>query len=761
MSKPFYDTFLSHSSNDKPAVETLARRLKSDNIEAWLDKWHLIPGKPWQEEIEAALAACETCCVCIGPGGIGPWQNEEMRAAIGRRVAARNGFRVIPVLLPGSARPERSKLPIFLTRTSWVEFTKSIDEEQALHRLKSAIRGVAPGPGPGQAVFEGACPYRGLEVFDVEHAPFFYGRNALTEWLLDQLKARPGRPENRFLAIIGASGSGKSSLARAGVLAELKSGKLPGSGDWPQLIIKPGSDPLESLAIKLAQSAADSTKIRAQLSVDPAHLHREIRFAFQDAPEGCRRVLLVDQVEEVFTLCRDAALRRAFIDNLLYAASEPVGQTIVLLTLRADFYGKCAEHEGLSAALADHQLLVAAMSESELREAIEPPAFQAGCELEPGLTDLLVQDVRDRAGALPLLQYTLKRLWERRKGNRLTIDAYYDIGGLSGALKQRADEIYNAFDESQREACQRIFLRLTEPGEGTEDTRRRARRSELGTDVNTGLVLEALTTSRLITTGYGKPVGDSMVEISHEALIRGWPRLRSWVEANRESLRIQHRLSEATHEWRKNERDSDYLYRGGRLSQTEEWAQDRRNALSADERAFVDASVALRDTEAQEREQQRKQELEKVRELAAEKSRSARRLQTVVGVVLLAFVVTAAIAVYAYVQKVEADAQTERAEAETIKAREAQAETEKQALLARRSAYNVQLARVQDLWRHHPTQAHNLLFDTRQCPIEFRDFTWGFFFRLVSKEKAALQDFTHDPLSVAFSPDGRILASGS
>ena len=178
MSQHLYDTFLSHNSKDKPMVEALARLLKKNKIEAWLDKWHLIPGNPWQEEIEGALADCSTCCVCIGQGDIGPWQNEEMRAAINRRVEEHSGFRVIPILLPNCTRPERSKLPTFLTQTTWVEFPKSIEDEQALHRLISGIRGIEPGEGLGQAVFEGVCPYRGLEVFDVKHAPFFYGRNA-------------------------------------------------------------------------------------------------------------------------------------------------------------------------------------------------------------------------------------------------------------------------------------------------------------------------------------------------------------------------------------------------------------------------------------------------------------------------------------------------------------------------------------------------------------------------------------------------------
>src|SRR6266850_315535 len=181
-----YHVFLSHNSQDKPAVEELARRLQKEGVEPWLDKWHLIPGDPWQEDLEQALAACACCAVFVGPSGISPWQNEEMRVAINRRVRSSQGrFRVIPVLLPGSQRDEKAPLPAFLEAATWVVFRQSLDEEEAFHRLLCGIRGIEPGPGPGQAIYQGQCPYRGLQFFDVEHAPFFHGREALTDWLLD------------------------------------------------------------------------------------------------------------------------------------------------------------------------------------------------------------------------------------------------------------------------------------------------------------------------------------------------------------------------------------------------------------------------------------------------------------------------------------------------------------------------------------------------------------------------------------------------
>ena len=197
----------------------------------------------------------------IGPGGPGSWHHEEMRHAIDRRVGdCERAFRVIPVLLPGVERPERSKLPSFLVATTWVEFRETLDDPEAFRQLVCGIRGVEPGPGPGGAAFEGRCPYRGLELFDVEHAPLFFGREAMTEWLLDELKRKPSGVENRFLAIVGASGSGKSSLARAGLLAALKDGKLSDSASWPRAICRPGAEPFFSLAKALTALARVSQR---------------------------------------------------------------------------------------------------------------------------------------------------------------------------------------------------------------------------------------------------------------------------------------------------------------------------------------------------------------------------------------------------------------------------------------------------------------------------------------------------------------------
>jgi len=634
-----FDVFLSHATPDKPLVEELAGRLESKGLRPWLDTWNLIPGTAWMPEIETALAECAACAVIIGAGGFGPWQNEEMRAAITRRVnESRPGadgegrpLHVIPVLLPGVERPERSKLPGFLTATTWVEFRDSLDDPEAFRRLVCGIRGVEPGARPGGAAFEGQCPYRGLELFDVDHAPLFFGREALTEWLLNALKRKPPGVENRFLAIVGASGGGKSSLARAGLMAALKDGKLDGSGSWPRAICRPGAEPFFSLARALTTIAPESVSAmvfdRLQGRKDGERsLHVAAGLVLGEPPRAERLVVLVDQFEEVFTLCNDEAERRDFIANLLHAATVAGGRSIVVLTMRADFYPRCASYDDLAVALSDHQVLVGPMTEDELRRAIDRPARLAGLEPEPGLVELLVDDIRGRAGALPLLQFALQEVWQRREDYRLTIRTYREIGQIEGALQRKADAVYGTFTDEQKELCRRVFLRLVQPGEGSEDTRRRASLRELlpNNPEQAGAVQAIISRladpeSRLLTTERQQTAsGEATLEVAHEALIRGWPQLRKWIETDRAGHRTQLRLAEAAKEWADAgvETKEGTLYTGARLAVTSEWAASHRDELGVVEAAFLSAS--------QEHERQKKaDEAEKNRRLAeAERQRA-------------------------------------------------------------------------------------------------------------------------------------------
>jgi hypothetical protein len=288
----------------------------------------------------------------------------------------------------------------------------------------------------------------------------------------------------RFLAILGASGSGKSSLARAGLLPALRAGRLERSERWPIALARPGSEPLTALAAALngldgAATLGTYDRVAKQADGERS-LHVAARLILGEPPRASRLVVLVDQFEEVFTLCEQAAERRALIDNLLHAAKVPDGPAVVLLTMRADFLPKCASYSALAAAVSGRQYLVEPMRRDDLRRAIERPARLVGLEPDPNLADLLLDDAAKNPSNLPLLQFVLKELWARRKGHRLTIDAYRDLGGMEKAVANRADDVLIDLEKrGLRDFTKRIFLSLVKLGEGTEDTRRRARVADL------------------------------------------------------------------------------------------------------------------------------------------------------------------------------------------------------------------------------------------------------------------------------------------
>lgn len=590
--------FLSYSRGEAAIVEAMARRLRDNGIEPWLDKWNLVPGEPWQPALEEALGKCAACLVFVGRSGMGPWQHEEMRVAIDRRVTRRD-LRVIPVLLPGAERGRRSTIPSFLANVTWVEFHHQLDDPDAFHRLLSGIQGKPPGMLATNRAVD-VCPYKGLQAFDIDDSSVFFGREALTDWLVSDLRnsLRPGA--NRFLAVVGASGCGKSSLARAGLMAALRRGAIDGSSAWPQIILRPGPDPLESLAVAGAQGlglGADRGGVRAfieDLRTNENSLHLQAALALRATP-GRRLVVFVDQFEELFTLCTDDARRTAFIRTLLHAARVSHGPTLVALTLRADFVGRCASDPGLAAALSDGQELIGPLAEDEIRAAIERPALGAGVDFEAGLIEALMKDFEAQPGGLPLLQHALFELWRRRHGSRLTHDAYEQTGRVRGALDSRANEIYDSFLPAQKEIARRLFLRLTQPGEGTEDTRRRATFTEVVRSASEAddveQVVHALVQARLLVTE-----GDAerrTLDVAHEALIRGWKLLRSWIEEDRDSLRAHRRLTAAAEEWQLLGKDESALFRGLRLDQALEWRRGNDTLLNLLERSFLEASEAL------------------------------------------------------------------------------------------------------------------------------------------------------------------------
>jgi WD40 repeat protein len=305
----YFRRLLTARSNgaDKPAVRDLAAKLEERGLACWLDEWNLIPGNPWQPAIEEALGQCDTCLVFFGPHGLGPWHNEEMRLALQRRVNSRERkLRVLPVILPGGQRAKESDLPGFLQGTTWVEFRNSLDEEDAFYRVVCGIKGIPPGRRQGAPILEGECPYLGLKTFQPEDAPLFFGRTAKGQELIERLRNNFGTPnEERFLALIGASGSGKSSLALAGLIPSIQRGGLPASAKWPLVRCRPGTRPWESLQIALSTNQQIALHMAAlpTLIIRPEdeqrRLHLTAQLALHDQPEQHRLFILIDQFEEI------------------------------------------------------------------------------------------------------------------------------------------------------------------------------------------------------------------------------------------------------------------------------------------------------------------------------------------------------------------------------------------------------------------------------------------------------------------------------
>ena len=597
--EPRFDVFLSHNSAEKPAVLEIARRLTAAGLRPYLDAWHLVPGQRWQEALEDALDSSAACAVFFGPAGLGTWENEEMRAALDRR-ADNDDFRVIPVLLPGATLPQRGRLPRFLARHTWVDFRSGLDDEAAIARLIAGIRGTAPADDAAGATLDRdlVCPFRGLEVFDEAHAAYFFGREALTQYLVEELR------HDRFVGVIGASGSGKSSVVRAGLVPRVRAGALPGSAEWPIVVLRPGARPTEALAARLApliggadDRLAKRDQVQAMLRDGERGLHAFVELALAGSGVDGRVLIVVDQFEELFTLCDDDAERTAFVSALLYASAIAGGQTCVVITMRADFFGRCATIPGLAARLAERDVLVPPMEPEELRRAMLAPAELVGLQFEKGLVDTILTDLSDQPGALPLLQHTLFELFEGRRDRWLTIERYRAIGGVRGAIASRAETVYGQLTAEQQGTARRILMRLTLPGEGTEDTRRRATVAELlpaaGQAADVETVVNRLADARLLITGR-EDAGPESVDVAHEALIRGWPRFRSWVEQNPMGRRIQRRLADAADAWNAANADPSYLFSGARLTQLEAWATEYPDELNDRERRFLEASRSAR-----------------------------------------------------------------------------------------------------------------------------------------------------------------------
>ncbi len=549
------------------------------------------------------------------------------------------------------------------------------------------------------------CPYVGLAAFHEGREKYFFGRERLVEALLAKVAAA------RLVTVVGPSGSGKSSLVLAGLLPLLKGGAIagdaqtPGSASWiylPRMV--PGSDPLAHLA------QAIQPVIQPHAPDTPLDVTLAAKFVF--AAEGLRResdylinllnattnqpvVLVVDQFEEIFTLCTDEKARLAFLDNLLALVQAPGRRHTVILTMRTDFESFVARVPTFLPHFEAALLRVTPLNAAELRAVIEKPAAIAGLKFETGVVDALVQDVLGEPAALPLLQFTLLKLWKNRERNRITWESYKRLGGGRLALARSADQLYENLIHEEQVTARRILLRLVRPSEGLEVTSNRVRQPVF---YQTGeardrveRVLGKLVEADLLRLTIGDRPEDTQVEVAHEALVRNWPRLVGWLEDERSRIRERLRVTEAAEQWLKLGRDPGALLRGAPLEEALRYPD--LNELEMD---YIQTSQAVIAAAEQEKEAARQRELDQALALAAEQERlahserqwatfqqsTAAKLQrrlVLLGIISALAIFLAAAVFWFYSQAVNRQAE---AEAQASIAATAQAEAESQAIAA-------------------------------------------------------------------------------
>ena len=521
------------------------------------------------------------------------------------------------------------------------------------------------------------CPFKGLAPFETADAEYFFGRERLVAELVARLVG------NTLLGVVGPSGSGKSSVVRAGLLPALADGVLPGSEEWTQVLIRPGEHPLDELGAAVA-------------NIDP---DRKV-------------VLAVDQFEETFTACRDEDERSGFVAELVRVAQDPHKRAKVMLAIRADYYGNCAVYPELAVLLGENQVLVGPMRRDELRRAVDGPALRAGLRVEPELTVALVADVEDAPGALPLLSTALLELWQRRDGRRLRLASYKETGGVRGAVGRLAEEGFGRLDERQQTIARTVLLRLAEVEAGGGVERRRLRLEDLddGRD-DVAAVIDRLADARLLTVSAGT------VEFAHEALLREWPRLRDWIEDNREDLKIHRNLSAAAQEWRRLGRDEGALYRGSRLAEAREWAEHSDLRPTDLERDFLDASLGR---ERRDRVARR------------------RRLAIVFSALVVGLVAITAVALVALDQRSDAERQRDLALSRELALQSAD-----------QLAVDPELALRLALWAVDTAQTDQAAAALREATLAFRQL-------------GVVKADSLDARTAAYSPDGkRILTGGT
>lgn len=673
------------------------------------------------------------------------------------RITARE-LEILQLIADGKSNSDIAQdLVIELTTVKW--HVKQLYEKMQVHKRQHAIQlarelNLVSFPGNHAAVnptradkvvpqastpssaekFVPDNPYKGLRPFQIADSTNFFGREKLVRYLLEKMAEVGSTPSgvqpdfSRFLAIIGSSGSGKSSLVRAGLIPALWRGELPGSADWFVADMVPGSHPLAEMVSALARIAPNFSTAYSDLIAQSDDGLLQVTTTL--LPNDERELLLfVDQFEEVFTLTEDERERTHFLNSLLRVVIHPSSRVRLIITLRADFFDRPLEYREFGLMLRSRLVTLLPMSPEELEQAIVQPARQIGVEFESGLVAEIIAAVNSQPGALPLLEYALTELFKVQTHGLLTHQAYVELGGVIGALSKHADALYAELSPAQQHAAQQLFLRLVTLGEGVEDTRRRVLYSELlaiapESDTVDELI-DLYTTQRLLSIDRDPLTREPTVELAHEALLRRWGRLRNWLAESRADLRIQRQLMAAATEWDQNGRSSSDLASPGRLAAFDTLMNGSSLRLSAIEQAYVQASV---------------QELEKqARAQADQQLRLVRLQRTRILLLSISLIVAIGLSAMAFLSRQEAVRQTQTAVARQLAA---------QALA--------------DLRNPIGNDEYAALLAIRALTVQYDPVADGALVEAASRlPLMALVGHTADVYDVKFSPDDRYILTGS
>jgi tetratricopeptide (TPR) repeat protein/energy-coupling factor transporter ATP-binding protein EcfA2 len=587
------DLFLSYNRADREAVLIVRRQLQARGVSVYFDSENLLPGLPWVPALDRALQEVRAVAVFIGKGGLGNWQMREISLSLDRQVREEKSarqFPVIPVLLPQANTKDALG---FLLLNTWIDLRDGLDDMAALDALVRAVNGAADATVlPAQIVPALLPPYRALRPFREADAPLFFGREVFARQLQKKVS------EHRLVAVVGPSGSGKSSVVQAGLLPLLRRERPPAT-TWEAVVFPPGKYPFHNMAVAFTSLWEQGEMDNANRILKAGEMGKSwaegvplgaaIDLILKESSGTDRLLIILDQFEEIFTLTPEAD-RQKFIKALLDAAdSAPV---TIVLTLRADFYGQSI---GLDRDLSD--LIQAGiinlgnMKRDELRMAVERPAKSVGLCFQEGLVERILDHIEGQPGHLPLLEFTLTELWERRQGTLLTNEQYDAIGGVEGAISKRADALINALSAERQEEVLRTLARLvrvTAAPEESADTRRRMRLSEIGESMLP--VMRSFTDARLLVTNQGEQTGEETIELAHEALIHAWERLRSYLDADRDFLLWRQRLNFMMDEWKYSGFDRGALLRRVPLAEATRFADERAEQLNEAELEFIEAS---------------------------------------------------------------------------------------------------------------------------------------------------------------------------